>query len=94
MTSARECVPKAVSFILRRQPLSPAKVRFAWHATVGDAMAQATSVELDPHGTLRVSTETEHWRKETVRSSGVIKRRLAELLGRGTVSRITTRSNR
>ena len=94
MISARECVPTAVGLILRRQPLSPGKVRFAWHATVGDAMANATTVELDPDGTLRVAARTEHWRKETVRSIGVIKRRMAELLGRGTVIRVTTRSTR
>ena len=55
-------------------------------------MAHATSVELDPNGTLRVSTKTEHWRKETVRSTGVIKRRMTDLLGHGTVTRITARS--
>ena len=94
MIPAQQCAPRVLGDILRRQPLSPGKIRFAWRAAVGDAMAHATSVDLDTRGTLRVSAETEHWRRETVRSAGVIKRRLAELLGRDTVTRITTRSAR
>ena len=85
---ARECASKALCEVLRRQPMSAPKVMFAWRASVGETMARATLVQLDSSGTLNVRADTEHWRRETVRSSGVIKQRLAELLGRGIVKSV------
>ena len=78
--------------MLRGQPLSKAKIRFAWHTSVGASMARATSVELDPTGTLYVRTDSEHWRRETIRSAGVIKQRLAALLGQHIVKRVTVKA--
>ena len=56
-------------------------------------MAQATSVTLDENGTLLVRADGEHWRRETARSSGVIVRRLGDLLGTQVVKRVTVRRN-
>ena len=55
---------------------------------VGAAMARATSIELAANGTLRVSAESDHWRRETRRSAAVVRRRLARLLGPDAVRRI------
>ena len=86
---ARDIAPRAVGRLLRDQPLTAAKVRFAWHASVGPSMGRATTVNLRDDGTLMVSARGEHWRRETIRSAGMLKRRLSELLGNDVVRRIT-----
>lgn len=91
MIPVRDVAPRAVLALLRGQPLTAAKVRFAWRASVGSAMARATSVELAADGTLHVAAAGEHWRAETARSVAVIRPRLRELLGRGTVKRIAVK---
>lgn len=93
MIPARECVPKVLSELLRGQPMSEAKISFAWRASVGEVMARSTSVQLDPTGTLRVRANTDHWRRETARSAVIIKRRLVELLGNGIVKRVIVRGS-
>ncbi len=91
MLLARDIAPRAIGTLLRGQPLTPAKVRFAWHASVGASMGRATSVYLRTDGTLTVVTSSEHWRRETLRSVGVIKRRLAELLGKNVVKQVAVK---
>ena len=91
MVPVREVAPRAVLELLRGQPLSAAKVRFAWRAAVGPAMARATSVALAADGTLHVAAAGEHWRAETARSMRVIRPRLRELLGRGAIKRIAVK---
>ena len=91
MIPVREVAPRAVTSLLREQPLTTAKVQFAWRASVGPAMARATAVDLAADGTLHVAADGEHWRKETARSVAVIVRRLRELLGRGVVKRIAVK---
>ena len=81
MIPVREVAPRAVGALLRKQPLSAAKVRFAWRVSVGLPMARATSVNLKKDGTLHVSANGKHWRQEIARSVPVIKGRLSELLG-------------
>lgn len=88
MISVRDVAPGAVGALLRGQPLTAAKAAFAWRAAVGAAMARATSIELAANGTLRVSAESDHWRRETRRSAAVVRRRLARLLGPDAVRRI------
>lgn len=51
-------------------------------------MARVTSVTLDEKGTLLVSASNEHWQRETARSTSLIKKRLAELLGNGVVKKL------
>ena len=91
MIPVREVAPRAVTTLLRDQPLTAAKVRFAWGASVGPAMARATAVDLAADGTLHVAADGEHWRKEIARSIAIIVRRLRELLGRGVVKRIAVK---
>ena len=91
MLSTRDLAIRVTGELLRGQPLSPAKVRFAWRTTVGESMARVTSVTLDPNGTLLVRANSVHWQRETARSASVIKRRLAELLGNNVVKKVTIR---
>ena len=92
MIPARDVAPRALGELLRGQPTSHAKVRFAWSSCVGTSMARATAVRLDTaSGTLHVTTDAETWRREVYRSSPMVKRRLAELLGPGTVKRISVK---
>ena len=88
MTPAGQCAPRALRDMLRRQPLSDAKVGFAWTAAVGPAVARVTRVRLRGDGTLVVRAATEPWRREAHRSRRVIRERLAELLGAGVVRKI------
>ena len=90
MISARDVAAKALGELLRRQPMSDAKVRFAWRSSVGVSIARATAVRFDKNsGTLVVITDAEAWRQEVHRSVPVVSSRMNELLGRGTVKRIT-----
>ena len=73
-------MPKALAAILRKAPLSDDKVAFAWRAAVGVAVDHATSIELRD-GVLRVRAKDAAWRREIERSAGVIRSRLAALLG-------------
>ena len=91
MLPAKEIAPRAVGELLRNQPLSPAKVKFAWRTTVGASMARATSVTLQANGTLVVRADSDHWRRETTRSAWVIRRRLGDLLGANVVKRVTVK---
>lgn len=89
MVRAGRCAARALAPLLRRQPLSQAKVRLAWAVTVGPAAARATAVGLHADGTLAVTADTGHWRRETARASSTIRTRLAELLGPEVVKRVT-----
>lgn len=73
--------------VLRRQPLSPAKVTFAWRLAVGAPLARVTSAALEG-GVLRVRAADPRWRREVQRSTSLLLERLAALLGPDTVRRI------
>lgn len=91
MVPARDVVTRALGEILRRQPMSPAKVELAWRSAVGTAIARVTGVALDHRGTLHVSVETEEWRRAIERAVPVIRKRLAAMLGPDDVKRIALR---
>ncbi len=93
MLAARDVAPQALAALLRSQPLTTAKVRFAWRAAVGAAMSRATTVDLEANGTLRVAAVGSHWHRETARSAAVVRRRLAELLGRDVIKRIVVKES-
>ncbi|MFL2433779.1 MAG: DciA family protein [Vicinamibacterales bacterium] len=81
MIPAQQCADFALSELLKKQPLSEGKVQFAWAASVGSAIARATSVSLRSDGTLLVRAVDEHWRLETIRCEPTIRKRLRQLLG-------------
>jgi hypothetical protein len=74
--------------LVRRQPLSSAKVRFAWEQAAGPALSRATEVTLDAHGTCHVRAVSPAWAREVGRSRDVLLGRLRTMLGSETVSRL------
>jgi hypothetical protein len=75
-----DVIPDALAAVLRKAPLTPDKVAFAWRLTVGPALERATTIELR-NSVLYVRTKDPAWRREVERSAGVIRRRLQALLG-------------
>jgi predicted nucleic acid-binding Zn ribbon protein len=74
--------------ILRRQPASDARTRFAWQLAVGPALARVTAVELRD-GVLTACCADPRWAPELARARGVVLDRLQQLLGPETVVRLT-----
>lgn len=87
MIPVHEVVPGALAAVLRKTPLTPDKIAFAWRVTVGPAVERATSIELRG-AVLHVQTKDASWRREVERSAGVIRVRLQALLGRDVVRTI------
>lgn len=84
MIPVQRFMPDALAAVLRKAPLSPEKVAFAWRTAVGASVDRATRVTLDGT-TLRVRTKDAAWRREIERSAGLIRARLDALLGAGVV---------
>jgi hypothetical protein len=80
MIPVHQFMPSALAEILRKAPLTPEKVAFAWRAAVGPAVDKATTIELRD-GVLHVRVRDASWRREVERSAGLIRSRLAALLG-------------
>jgi len=80
-------MPAALASVLRRAPLSPEKVAFAWRTAVGAAVDRASAVELRG-ATLVVGVKSDEWRLEILRSSALIRARLDLVLGPGIVTRL------
>jgi predicted nucleic acid-binding Zn ribbon protein len=83
-------VPRAIAELLRNTPLTPGKVEFAWKAVVGPAMERGTAVRLDGR-TLLVDARSAAWAREVKRSSPLILKRMAALLGPDVVRELTVR---
>jgi predicted nucleic acid-binding Zn ribbon protein len=66
--------------LLRRAPLTPEKVQFAWRAAVGPQIARATRVELRD-GRLLVSAEDQRWAREVERAAHLILPKVRAMLG-------------
>ena len=82
-------IPDVLAEVIRKAPLCPEKVSFAWRETVGPAIARASSVRHDDQGVLHVTADSA-WRAEIRRSSRLILARLERLLGPGVVTAIAT----
>jgi hypothetical protein len=80
MIPVQRFMPEALAAVLRKAPLSPEKVAFAWRTAVGATVDRASSVRLDGH-TLRVRTRDAAWQREIERSASLICARLEALLG-------------
>jgi predicted nucleic acid-binding Zn ribbon protein len=89
MTPVRQLTSSVLGAILGRQPLSTAKVRFAWQVSAGAALARATDATLREGGTLDVRAASAHWAREVERSRSVLLERMQVLLGREAVARLT-----
>ncbi|HEX5633911.1 MAG TPA: DciA family protein [Gemmatimonadales bacterium] len=86
-------MPAALTSVLRRAPLTPEKVAFAWRTAVGAALDRATGVELRG-ATLVVAVRNDEWRHELARSLPLIHSRVNLVLGDGVVARIDLQSER
>ena len=75
--------------IIRRQPPSPTRTKFAWQLAVGPALARATVVEL-AEGVLTVKAVDPRWLREIERARPRVLAKLQALLGREAVARIET----
>ena len=77
-------MPQALAELLRKAPLTPEKIAFAWRTAVGPAVDQVTAIEL--RGTvLDVAARDATWQREVERSAAIIRARLDALLGAGVV---------
>ncbi len=92
MIPVRQVVPDAVAEIIRKAPLTPEKVAFAWRSVVGPAITQATSVSWGEDGVLHVKTKDAAWQREVERSATLIRSRLETLLGERAVRYIEVKS--
>ena len=73
--------------IIRRQPASKEKTRFAWQLAVGPALARVTTVEL-ADGVLIVRCLDARWRPELARARDIVLARMQQLLGHEPVTRL------
>ena len=89
MIKANQVLPGVVAEVVRKAPMSDAKVAFAWRLAVGPALAKATTVRLGNDGTLYVAAESKAWLDSIRASVGLIRSRLAHYLGDDTVKRIS-----
>ena len=92
MDALQTATSHALATLLARQPLTPAKVEFAWQAVAGVFAHRATlAVRLD--GTaLRVDVRDEGWARELGQAVATLVPRLNQLLGRGTVASLVIRA--
>jgi hypothetical protein len=75
-----DVMPGALATMLRRAPLTPEKIAFAWRTAVGPAMDRVTTIELKGK-VLQVRAKDAAWQREVERSAAIIRTRLGALLG-------------
>jgi hypothetical protein len=80
-------MPEALAAILRKTPLTPEKVAFAWRTAVGPAVDRVTTIELRG-SVLHVRARDAAWQREVERSAALIRARLDALLGEAVVRTI------
>ena len=80
-------LPDVLVAVLRKAPLSPEKVAFAWRTAVGPSLDRVTTIELVEH-VLRVRARDAAWQREVERSAGLIRARLDTMLVPGIVDYI------
>ena len=80
-------MPDALAALLRKAPLSPEKIAFAWRSAVGPTVDKVTTIELKAR-VLHVRAKDPAWRREIERSAGMIRSRLNGLLGDDAVRHI------
>lgn len=84
MESVSTTATHTIRQMLARQPLSAAKVVFAWRVAAGPALGRAADATWEPSGaggTLRLAARGRTWQRELERAVPLIKDRLAFLLG-------------
>jgi hypothetical protein len=82
-------MPRVLTALFKRGPMSQGKLEVAWRASVGDALSRVSTVRLQEDGSVEVQAADQRWRKELRRSTPMILSRLNALLGAGAVKRIS-----
>jgi predicted nucleic acid-binding Zn ribbon protein len=77
--------------IIRRQPPSEGRTTFAWQIAVGTVLARATTVRL-VNNVLIVSASDQRWITEIKAARDIVLRRVQQLLGPETVTKIRVES--
>lgn len=90
MQPLKQAIPRVLVDVVRRAPLSPGKVEFAWGMAVGPAVQRNTEIRLDG-GLLLIDAASRQWADEVRRSSRVIVARLQAYLGDTAITRIEVR---
>jgi predicted nucleic acid-binding Zn ribbon protein len=91
MLPIQQLTPSVLAEIIRRQPPSDGRTRFAWQIAVGAALARATTVRL-ADGVLIVSASDLRWVTEIKAARDIVLRRLQQLLGPDAVTKIRIES--
>ena len=91
MLPIQQLTPSVLGEIIRRQPDSEGRTRFAWQIAVGAALARATTVRL-ADGVLIVSASDPRWVTEIKAAREIVLRRVQALLGADSVTRIRIES--
>jgi predicted nucleic acid-binding Zn ribbon protein len=79
-----------IAEIVRRQPASRDRTNFAWQLAVGQALARATTVELND-GVLNVRAVDRRWIREIERARETVLAKMQHLLGADAVRTLRTR---
>jgi len=79
-----------IAEIVRRQPASKERTNFAWQLAVGQALARATTVELND-GVLIVRALDRRWIQEIERARENVILKMQQILGNDQVTRLVTR---
>ncbi len=90
MIAVQRIIPDSLASVLRRAPLTPEKVAFAWRAAVGPAINKVTTVELRGR-VLHVRAKDASWQREVERSMGIVRSRMEALLGNAVIGDIRVR---
>ena len=88
MEPLRTASTRALQTLLHDQPVTAAKVAFAWQIAAGPAMARATTTAWVGDGVLRVRARDVAWHREANRAKPIVVQRLEQLLGAGVIKKI------
>jgi hypothetical protein len=88
MEPLRTASTRALQTLLNDQPVTAAKVAFAWQVAAGPAIARATTTAWVGDGVLRVRARDAAWRREVAAARPIIAERVKQLLGADVVKRI------
>jgi hypothetical protein len=91
---AQSAIPNVLAEVLRKAPLTPEKVSFAWRHAVGPAIDRVSAARLGDAGVLYITVTEPHWGPAVHKSSRLILERLAILLGPGVVTRLETAASK
>ena len=87
MEPLRTASARALQTLLNDQPVTAAKVAFAWQIAAGPALARATTTAFGD-GILRVRARDVAWQREAARAKPIVAPRLEQLLGAGVIKKI------